>query len=302
MVNKKIVSDSHLYIGIDGGGTKCKLVMENAEGKRLASIKAGPANICLSVDTAIDSIRSAVKAALIEAGYYAQRHELMLHVGLGLAGTEIPQACEAFLTKIQHDFHVVKLESDAYVACLGAHAGRDGAIVIIGTGTVGYKMIAGHHARVSGWGFPHSNEGSGAMIGLELIRQTFFAYDNRCDWTPLLAAVYQSFDQQIDRLVTFANYASATEYAQLFPLFAEHLAHADSCALVIIKQAAASIDKIIKQLLSERADLPLCLFGGVSTFIKPYLSDASTRYLLDRQFDATEGALMMVKPERWYGN
>ena len=294
---KQEVNTIPIYVGIDGGGTKCKLIMENAHGERIAQAKAGPANICLSVETAVTSIRQAMQEALQQAGFDEKPKALKLYVGFGLAGTEIPSACHHFLKLISHDFTDMRLKSDAYTACLGAHAGQDGAIVIVGTGTVGYKIIAGKERRMSGWGFPHSNEGSGGLIGLELIRQTFYAYDKRQKWTPLLDAVYQKFNYQIDQLVTFANYANATKYASLFPLFTDYLAKEDPSALSMIKEAALKIDDIISQLLQGDTQLPLCLFGGVSTFIEPYLSDVSQRRLVPRQFDATDGALMLIKKE-----
>ena len=39
----------NIFIGIDGGGTKTKLRMEDENGNLLAQSKGGPANIRLSV-------------------------------------------------------------------------------------------------------------------------------------------------------------------------------------------------------------------------------------------------------------
>ena len=46
--------------------------------------------------------------------------------------------------------------------CLGAHSGADGAIVVAGTGSVGVGLIGGREIRIAGYGFPVSDEGSGA--------------------------------------------------------------------------------------------------------------------------------------------
>ena len=65
------------------------------------------------------------------------------------------------------------------IACLGAHGGRDGGIVIAGTGSVGLAMVNGREFRIGGYGFPISDEGSGAEIGLHAIRLALRAHDKR---------------------------------------------------------------------------------------------------------------------------
>jgi glucosamine kinase len=285
-----------IFIGIDGGGTKCKLVMQDADGKQLAETISGPANICLSIDTALQSINIAIEEALAKAGLMSKRDQLALHVGFGLAGTEIPTACEAFHKRIPA-YASIRLESDAYAACLGAHAGEEGAVVIVGTGTVGYKICGEQHKKISGWGFPHSNEGSGACIGLALVRQTFLWLDERCQDSPLLEAVFNHFNRDMAAFVTWANYAGATAYATLAPLFSTHLAYDDFWALAIAKAAASDIDSLIQTLLKDTPELPLCLFGGIAPILLPYLSASSTRHVIPRKLDAADGALLMIKQQ-----
>ena len=45
-----------LYLGIDGGGTKCRVRLENAQGTLLAEAVSGAANIATSVEVAQQSI------------------------------------------------------------------------------------------------------------------------------------------------------------------------------------------------------------------------------------------------------
>ena len=69
-----------------------------------------------------------------------------------------------------HPFASVRFISDGLAACLGAHGGADGAIVVAGTGSIGVGLIGGRELRFGGYGFPISDEGSGADIGLQAIR------------------------------------------------------------------------------------------------------------------------------------
>ena len=78
-----------------------------------------------------------------------------------------------------HPFRSVVYAHDATIACIGAHGARDGGIVIVGTGSVGFAVVGGREVRVGGYGFPISDEGSGADLGLHAIRLALRAYDER---------------------------------------------------------------------------------------------------------------------------
>jgi len=60
-----------------------------------------------------------------------------------------------------HPFRSIVYAHDATVACIGAHGAREGGIVIVGTGSVGFAVVGGREVRVGGYGFPISDEGSG---------------------------------------------------------------------------------------------------------------------------------------------
>ena len=72
----------------------------------------------------------------------ALRH---LIAGVGLAGIDRKGACEA-LMNVPHPFQDVAFASDANVACLGAHRGRDGGMVVLGTGSIGFTPRKGPRA------------------------------------------------------------------------------------------------------------------------------------------------------------
>ena len=69
-----------------------------------------------------------------------------------------------------HPFRSVVYAHDATIACIGAHGAKDGGIVIVGTGSVGFAVVGEREIRVGGYGFPISDEGSGADLGLHAIR------------------------------------------------------------------------------------------------------------------------------------
>jgi glucosamine kinase len=235
---------TYISFGIDGGGSKSKVYIEDAEHNVIGMGVSGPANIRLSVDTAWNSIYSSIAEAFANTGISLDSKEYRFHIGLGLAGIEVPADRANFLAK-PHPFTTLRLESDAYAACLGAHNNKDGAIIIIGTGINGFQVQHGKTVQVSGWGFPHDDIGGGAWMGLRATQLLLQWLDGRIDQpTPLLEALYQHFNQDQIELVSWANAANSTQFAKLAPFVIGHIKENDPFALKLVKEAAGAIDQV----------------------------------------------------------
>lgn len=160
------------FVGIDGGATSCRARIRDMDGSLLGEGESGPANIHSNFRLAMESIRLACEAALRSAaiGEQSLQHS---HAGLGLAGAGIKNACDRLLSQ-KMPFASTVLETDAYVAWLGAHQGGDGAIVILGTGSCGLAFIKGRRIGVAGWGAEVSDEAGGQRMGREALRRTLW--------------------------------------------------------------------------------------------------------------------------------
>jgi N-acetylglucosamine kinase-like BadF-type ATPase len=132
-------NSAQFYIGVDGGGTRCRARIEDAEGHLLGQGAAGPAATRIGIDRSMQAVRTASEAAAIDAGLSptALAHA---SVGVGLAGIDRKGAREALLS-FPHPFRKLVYASDANVACLGAHRGHDGGIVVLGTGSIGFAQV-----------------------------------------------------------------------------------------------------------------------------------------------------------------
>lgn len=239
-----------IFIGIDGGGSKSKVRIEDAAGKLLGQAIGGPANIRLSVEGAWGSIHAALKEALRPLHLCLENKNYRFHAGIGLAGCEVPEAVDAFL-KYSHPFSTLKLNSDAHIACVGAHQGAEGAIIIVGTGVVGYQIEAGQSTRVSGWGFPHDDEGGGAWLGLEAVRLTLQWLDHRIEKSPLVEDIFAYFNQDIEYFVSWANRAASTDFARLAPIVINHSQQQEAAAAGLMKRAACAIHRVAQALAKK---------------------------------------------------
>lgn len=285
----------NIFIGLDGGGTKTKLIIEDEHGKVLGRGRGGPAQIRLSPSQAWSSIFHALDEALKEAKLSINDPGYFFHVGMGLAGTELPNACRAFLEK-PHPFKTIDLRSDAYTACLGAHNGKDGDIIIIGTGVIGYQVFEGFESQVNGWGFPHGDEGGGAWLGMQAVRHTLKWQDGRGEKSSMLGAIFKQFDLDLTKMIIWANQAKSTQFAELAPIVLQYLEQKDPISTQLIERAALEINQVGAALEKiNKTSLPCSLFGGVSSFIEPYLEQTLKQRIVPRKYDATQGAVIMIR-------
>lgn len=84
----------------------------------------------LGAEIAMASILESITSAT-EQGGLTQQDFASMHVGLALAGAEHKASWQAFMS-LPHPFASMTLNTDAYGACVGAHNGEDGAIMIAG--------------------------------------------------------------------------------------------------------------------------------------------------------------------------
>jgi len=283
-----------IFVGVDGGGTKSKVRVEDETGRLIGQSVGGPANIRLSVDHSWQSINFALAEILNSVDISLNDKTKRFHVGMGLAGCEVTAAYQDFLAR-SHSFSSIELVSDAHIACVGAHGGKDGAIIIVGTGVVGYQIYEEKTAKISGWGFPHDDLGGGAFLGLEAVRLTLQWLDHRVEKSPLVEDIFAFFNRDLEYFIHWANHANSTEFARLAPLVINHGQQEEVAAVRLMKKAAHAIDRIGVTLLKTQPQMRCCLFGGIAPFVETWLSDDLRAHLCAREGDANTGAILMMR-------
>jgi glucosamine kinase len=281
-----------LFIGVDGGGTGCRARIEDSEGRVLGTGIAGPAAVRLGIDKSMAALKNACFAAAAEAGLPGEALASM-DAGIGLAGIGRKGALEQIEAE-PHPFRSVIYVNDANIACIGAHSGRDGGIVIIGTGSVGLAVVEGREIRFGGYGFPISDEGSGADLGLQAIRVALRAFDGRAVATAFTREVMARFHNDPFDAVAWMDRATATDYARLAPLVMRHADAGDPVSRRIVRDAAEQIDELIRQLVGSGARR-VALLGGLASPMEPWLAPDVQRSLSPIEGDAVSGALYLAR-------
>jgi glucosamine kinase len=281
-----------LLLGVDGGGTRCRARLCNWAGEAIGEGFAGPANIRFGLEESFAAVFEAARQCLTTAGLRPQDRARIIAC-LALAGASEPDNLIA-AQRHPHPFRRVSITTDVHAACVGAHGGADGGVVIVGTGSIGWAEMGERQVRVGGWGFPISDEGSGAWLGCEALRRVLWAHDGRVAWTPALAEIFNDFHNDPHAIVRFMSAARPRDFARFAPLIVAHAARQDPAAIKLMRKAARHIEALLVRLTMHGVD-KLALVGGLSDAIKPWLAPPIANRLATPSGDALTGALQLAR-------
>jgi glucosamine kinase len=166
----------------------------------------------------------------------------------------------------------------------------------VGTGSIGFARVKGRELRIGGYGFPISDEGSGADLGLQAVRLALRAHDGRAGSSPFLLDVMGRLGPDAVTLVAWAEQATATEYASLAPIALSYAESGDSCAKEIVAESAGHADVLIRSLVEFGAPR-ISLLGGLASRLVQWLSPDVLQFLSPPEGDAVAGALLLARRE-----
>jgi glucosamine kinase len=166
--------------------------------------------------------------------------------------------------------------------------------VILGTGSVGLAIINGREIRIGGYGFPVSDEGSGAALGLGALRVALKAHDGRAARTGLASEVMRRFQDDSLEVIAWMDDATATDYATFAPLVLDFAEQGDVAALEIVSEAAQEIDRLASRLF-QRGTPRVALVGGLAPRMQSFLAPDIRARLVTSMGDAIDGALLLAR-------
>ncbi len=279
-------------LGIDAGGTHSRARLTNLEGAVLGEARAGPANARIGLES-LHAVLTSVSGSAVAAAGLGESDLPLIRAGMGIAGVSRPGMLRA-ASQLAFPFGAVHLESDAAIANLGAHLGEDGATLVLGTGSVAYIKIGDSSITMGGYGFPISDEGSGAALGLSAMRHALRALDGRTKPTPLSAAVTARFDHDTGRAIEWMDQATPRDYAEFAPMIMDYAEKNDEIARSIVEDAVRHVERFIETIFEQGA--PRCaLAGGLSRRLRPWLRERTAAKLSEAKGDALDGALILAR-------
>ena len=268
----KSANKDQLFIGIDGGGTKCRATIYSAQHGVLGTGLGGPANPLHGLERTLESIMVSTQLAMRDAGLQLETvHQV--YAGLGLAGVNLPSLYEK-ISEWEHPFKQMFLTTDLHTACIGAHEGGDGAVIITGTGSCGFSHVKGQSVNYGGHGFALGDKGSGAWMGLEAIKAALVDLDGLGPHTAISNVIKNHFNT--DTAMGIAEQMAgqpSSSYAKLARYVFDAAHEGDVIALAIVKEGADYVSKLAHRLL-ENNPPRLSMIGGLAEPLNKWLDPA----------------------------
>lgn len=279
-------------IGVDGGGTGTRVRLAGPDGVELAQASAGPSALSQGVAKAWTTILSAIGEACATADIGNPPLSSMA-IGLGLAGVHNKEWAAQFVAA-DPGFAALALDTDGFTTLMGAHDGRPGAIVAIGTGSVGEAMLEdGTKVEVGGWGFPAGDEASGAWMGLRALNHIEQVLDGRVEGGAFAREVIAACGGNRDAVQIWLGRANQTAYASLARFVVAH-GESDPVARAILEHAGREVAGIARA-LDPAGRLPLALCGGLGEVLLAWLPKQTRTRCTPPRGDSARGALRMIE-------
>lgn len=293
-INDGAPMQEKLYLGIDGGGTKCRARIISASDNVLGTGVGGPANPLHGVQQTLNSIKTATELALLDASLPASAISSLI-AGVGLAGVNLPSLFDV-IDNWQHPFKSMFLTTDLHIACLGAHNRDDGAVMVAGTGSCGYSYVNGKATILGAHGFPFGDIGSGAWMGLEAIKAVLLASDNLGPQTILSDLIGEHLQAKGVMIVDKMAGAKSSDYAKLAIFVLDAADLGDEISLGIVKQGASYMSAVAEKLWETKPPR-MSLLGGLShrliPWMKPTVAESLSPALSQPEFGAVYYAKKM---------
>jgi glucosamine kinase len=283
-----------LFLGVDGGGTNCRIRLADENLKTLAEARKGRANLQIeNGDPGYRAILEGTRDCFAAAGLdYAETAST--YACFGMAGARLKSARDEFGER-DWPFAGVAVYDDIDIARAGAHGGEDGGVIIAGTGSAAMALVNGVRHQAGGWGFEIGDQMSGAILGREIIRYTVEAEDGLQEKSPLTDAVVAHLGGSNDSIMDWSFQPRVpADYAAIMPLFFEHYEKGDPVAVQHMALQMHYVDVYVNW-FKARGATKMAVVGGFADRLFPLLQERYGAFVVERQGEPLDGALILAK-------
>ncbi|MGB5048837.1 MAG: BadF/BadG/BcrA/BcrD ATPase family protein [Caldilineaceae bacterium] len=279
---------AQIFVGVDGGATKTRVVVGDGDGTVLAEGTGGPTNFqVVGTSQAGANLASALTAAMTSISPAACHTPRVARMTVGMAGLDSAADVPPIRTLLEQALAACGLETDwqvvndAVIAWAGALGGQAGGIVISGSGAAALAVNSRRQLfHADGLGHWLGDDGSGFEIGRNGLRAAVRAQEGRGPETllvgPLLRLCGGNVSQWAARLTADGALAHR-EMAQFAPEVVQAAAAADPVALAVLIDAGRALAETAGSVL-RRAGLadavsndpaPVATIGSLFVHAKP---------------------------------
>lgn len=282
------------YLGVDGGGTNCRVRLADENLNTLAEVRNGRSNLQIDDgEPAYQAISMGTREVFAQAGLDAAQMA-NTYACFGMAGARLISARDEFAAR-PWPFAAVKVYDDIDIAHAGALGGGDGAVIIVGTGSAGLAIVGGQRFQIGGWGFPVGDQMSGAILGRELVRITVEAEDGLVSGSDLTKAVVaQMGDNDAIMDWSFKDERNPADYGALMPMFIDYFEKGDPIARQLMDLQFSYIDNYANWFKARDAKV-MAIVGGFGQRLFPLLQQRYGDFVALPLYEPLHGAVILAK-------
>ena len=271
--------------GIDGGGTKTRVLCCDLQGRQIAAREYGPFNLNSIGEEAFCNLITEITTFLKATGDCTA-------LCIGAAGVSNPRMGELIAQAMETaGITRWKLVGDQEIALWGALEGSPGVSVVAGTGSICCgRNEAGDYITVL-----IGDEGSGYAIGRDVLKAVTHYWDGYGEETSLVKAVIDTLHlEDRQQMIAYVYENSKSSVAKAARIAEQEAAKGDDVAKKILLKNAGDLAKLVKaatvQLSMQQGEI--ALLGGLLE------NDTIYRKNLVKEIQNTNPGFVCVAPKQ----
>lgn len=292
-------------IGIDSGGTKSELLITDIKNNLIHKISYKTFHYSVHGKEKVTRHLKDIITNSITEKKLNLKHCKGICIGLaGVREANVKNQIKKHLIKTLGYKRIV-IESDSAIALYGAFNGKDGLILICGTGSILFGIINKKFIRIGGWGWRIGDYGSGYEIGKYAIKHLINEYEKKKKLSRLSRAIENKFS--INKLNILNHiYQNNFDLQNIVPLVLEYANKNDKDAQKIINKAIDELllhFKLFFSMYKSKRKIDLALSGSIlenknmlSNKLKKRIKRNFTKINLVNKINTpAEGAILLAK-------
>ena len=298
-IEELFTKEGMYFLGIDGGGTKTALLLQDESGNIVRKLEVTG---CNPMDIGFEKSAQILRSALYEiCGDIAFSRVYVFSGVAGGTSGDMPEKFNRLFSGL--GFAGFSCDSDNRNIIAAGLGEDDGISLILGTGICAYIQKNKKHSRIAGWGYLIDNGGSGYNLGRDALNAYLCALDKTGQPTAITEEIDRIFSGGAQKLMAYIYSGGKKTVASFAPVVFSAAEKNDAVAIAILqrnmKEAAHIVETASKNFSGDKVKVVVA--GGLTNcpvvieYLKKYLKNPQ-RYdiqILDKE--PVYGALMLAK-------